>query len=118
MSREIRVRNAVTGRILGDEIRVADTPWSRMRGLLGRPRPAPSEGMLFVPSRGVHTWFMKYPIDVILLDRNWKVVSLHPRLPPWKDTGLKRDARYALELPEGTIEETGTEMGDRLEWNL
>ena len=118
MTRRIRIRNPATGRILGEEIRVADRPWGRMRGYLGRPRPGPSEGMLFVPSRGIHTWGMRYPIDVLLLDREWKVVALHPRMEPWKDTGMRKEARYALELPEGTIEATGTELGDRLEWNL
>lgn len=112
------MRNPTTGRLLGAHIRLADTPWSRLRGYLGRPRPRPSEGMLFLPSRGVHTWGMRYPIDVILLNRQWKIVAMHPRLVPWRDTGFTKTARYALELPEGTIEDTGTELGDRLEWDL
>jgi uncharacterized membrane protein (UPF0127 family) len=95
---------------------VADRTWSRLRGLLGRPPLEEGEGLLIVPSRGVHMYGMKYALDVLLIDRERRVVATYPELEPGKRTPLLRQARYALELPAGTIEESGTMEGDALRW--
>lgn len=115
--RRIRIANPARETELGDRIAVADRWWPRLRGLLGRPEPEPGEGLLIVPSKGVHMFFMKYPLDVLLLDRERRVVAVHEELRPWRQTPLRREARYALEVPAGTVAATGTEIGDRLTWN-
>lgn len=94
---------------------VADSHWTRLRGLLGRPRLQPGEGLLLAPSRGVHTWGMRYPIDVVLADAESRVVAVYPRLSPWSRTRVHRDAARAYEFPGGTIESADTRPGDRLE---
>jgi hypothetical protein len=74
--------------------------------------------MLIAPSRGVHMYGMKYPLDVVLLDRGRRVVALYQELPPGGRTRVHRDASYALELPTGAIARSETEEGDTLEWGL
>lgn len=114
--KRVRVTNMTRDRLLGDRIAVADGFWTRLRGMLGRPEPKPGEGLLIVPSRGVHMYGMKYPLDVLLLDRERRVVAVHPRLEPGRRTPMHREARYALELPAGTLEGSETGEGDVLEW--
>lgn len=95
---------------------MADTFWTRLRGLLGHPPLEQGEGLLIAPSRGVHMFGMRHPLDVLLLNPGRQVVACYPGLRPWRTTGIHHEARYALELPPGTIERTGTDRGDQLEW--
>jgi uncharacterized membrane protein (UPF0127 family) len=94
--------------------RVADNMWTRLKGLIGsRPLEA-GEGLLIVPCQSVHTHFMRFPIDVVYVDAADQVVGLHHSLPPWRFGRFHRRARFVIELPAGTVEATGTEVGDRL----
>lgn len=112
----LRIENETRGSLLGERVRLADGWWSRLRGLLGRPEPEAGEGLMIVPSRGVHMFGMRYPLDVLLLDDGGEVLEAYESLEPWSRTGLNDEARYALELPTGTVGATGTEPGDRLSW--
>ncbi|MFQ5678324.1 MAG: DUF192 domain-containing protein [Gemmatimonadota bacterium] len=114
--RTVRVSNRERAAVVGDQVRVADRWWARLRGLIGRPPPEEGEGLLIPSSQGVHMWWMRYSLDVALLDAEGQVVALYPRLRPGGRTRLHWKARYALELPIGTLSRTGTEIGDRLEW--
>ena len=98
-------------------VRVADTWWGRLRGLLGRPPLKAGEGLLIVPCRGVHMFGMRYPIDVAFLDRAGRVVALCHRLPPGGRSPYVRAARSALELPAGTLAAAGITEGDMLTLN-
>ncbi|MGH7541306.1 MAG: DUF192 domain-containing protein [Gemmatimonadota bacterium] len=113
----LRIRNAERDALLGDRIRVADRWWPRLRGLIGRPEPDAGEGLLIAPSQGVHMHWMRYALDVALLDEQRRVVAVYPELRPWRHTKMHRDAEYALELPVGTLRATETSVGDRLEWS-
>jgi uncharacterized membrane protein (UPF0127 family) len=95
---------------------MADTWWTRLRGLIGRPPLGPDEGLLLRPCRGVHMWGMTYPIDVALLDAENAVVALYRELAPGARTHWHGRATCALELPGGKLAETGTEVGDVLNW--
>jgi len=105
---------AGTGTSLGHRIRVADTWWTRFRGLLGTPSLAQGEGLLIEPCRGVHMLGMKYPIDVAFLDRAGRVVGVCHRLAPGARSPFVRAARSALELPAGTLAAAGVTEGDTL----
>ncbi len=87
----------------------------RMRGLLGRPPLAPGEGLLIEPCGSVHTAGMAYPIDVVFLDREWRVLKQVPGLRPWRMAGAL-GGRLALELPAGTLAGLALGAGRRLEW--
>ena len=110
----VRVLNATKGTVLGERIGVADTSLSRMVGLLGKNSLDAGTGLLIIPSQAVHTVAMRFPIDVVFVDRNCRVVHVQPALAPYRISGLHWRARCVLELPVGTIAETGTGVGDEL----
>jgi uncharacterized protein len=92
---------------------VADKPWSRMRGLLGRSGLAQGEGLLLKPCGSVHTLFMRFPIDVVFLDRELSVVAVRPDLRPWRTAGA-RGAKVSLELAAGEAARLGIAPGMKL----
>ena len=111
----ISVVNQSRDRMVGARIGIADTWWLRLRGLLGRPALAQSEGLLLDPCASIHTLGMTYPIDVAFLDAAGRVVACYPGLRKHRITRLHREASCALELPSGTLAETGTATGDLLD---
>jgi uncharacterized membrane protein (UPF0127 family) len=111
--RRVRAANG-RGRLLGDRIGVADRWWLRLRGLLGRPGLAQGEGLLLDPCRGVHMLGMHFPIDVAFLDRSGAIVAVYHALGPGARTGWHQTATAALELPAGTLQASGTGVGDTI----
>ncbi len=110
----VAVVNTTRNALLGERIAVAETSWSRMVGLLGKSGLEPGAGLLIIPSQAVHTVAMRFPIDVVFVDRNWKVVHLRPALAPYRVTGIHWKAQFVLELPTGVITRTSTSVGDEL----
>ena len=84
-----------------------------MRGLLGRAELPSDEGLLLRPAGSVHTFFMRFPIDVVFLDREDVVVGIEPALQPWRTAG-RRGARSVVELAAGECERRGLAGGDRV----
>jgi uncharacterized membrane protein (UPF0127 family) len=101
------------GRIVCERLLVADRPFARMRGLLGRRDLPSGEGLLLRPSGSVHTFFMRFPIDVVFVDRDLTVLGVTPGLRPWRTAG-RRGARAVVELPAGEAARRGVRPGDRL----
>ena len=87
----------------------------RMRGLLFRPRPSPFTGLLIDPCSAVHTVGMAYPIDIVYLDPDLRIIKLEERLKPWRLSRC-RGARMTLELAPGRARALGLEADLRLEW--
>ena len=112
--KHVQIANPASGAELGQRVGVAEWWWQRLRGLLGRPRLQPGEGLLLTPCRAIHMAGMKYPLDVIFLDRQGTVVAVYPSIAPGKRTGWHASARSALELPAGTLDATGTQVGHTL----
>jgi len=110
----VRLVNESTGTTLADDGRVADGFLSRLVGLIGHQPLTEGEGLLIVPCSSVHTCFMGFPIDVLYLDANLKVVGADCDLVPWRIGRFYRGARYVLELPKGTVQSTQTTVGDHL----
>ena len=100
-------------RIVCESCSVADTIWTRLRGLMGRRRLEPGEGLLLRPSGSVHTCFMRFAIDVVFLDGELRVLAVSPSVRPWR-LRLQRGARAVLELPAGDAERVGIAPGDHL----
>jgi uncharacterized protein len=99
---------------------VADTHWTRLRGLLGLAEDdfGNGSGLWIVPCHGVHTLGMGFPIDVIYLDRSLTVIDLHHEVRPWRFAPVRRHAVSVLELPCHMAAETKTAIGDRIEITL
>lgn len=112
-ARTAAVSNERDGTLIG-RLRVADRAWPRLRGLLGHPEPARGEGLLIEPCNGVHTVGMRYPIDVLFLRQDGVVLRCERALPPARFVPWVRWAHSVIELPAGTIDATGTAVGDRL----
>ncbi len=91
---------------------VAATAWSRLRGLLGRPRLQSGQGLLLRGEKAIHTIGMSYPIDALFLERTGRVVHLERNLVPLRASPFVWRSADILELPAGTIERTGTALGD------
>ncbi len=92
---------------------VADSYWTRLRGLLGRSGLNPGEGLLLRPASSVHTAFMRFPIDVVFLDRDLTVLDVVEGVPPWR-VKARRGARAVLELGAGEATRQGITPGDSL----
>jgi len=99
---------------LADRAEVADTSAKRRTGLLKHTGLAPGEGLWIVPCEGVHTFAMKFTIDVLFLNRKHKVLKIRPNMVR-RRSAPSLLAHSVLELPAGTLAETGTERGDQLE---
>jgi uncharacterized membrane protein (UPF0127 family) len=114
---EVRVTQDGSGIPVGSKVSVADSWWSRLRGLLARPPMKEGEGLLLLECGSVHTLGMGYPIDVAFLDADGKVVRSIDRLAPCRIGLGGPKAVHTLELPAGRLAETGTAPGARLSWS-
>lgn len=101
------------GEVVCDRCVVADSPASRLKGLLGRSELRPGEGLLLRPASSIHTCFMRFSIDAVWLDRDWRVVGISDDVQPWR-AAAKRGAKAVLELPAGESARRGLALGDQL----
>ena len=108
-----RVRRTADGAVVCERCEVPKSAFGRMRGLLGRSGLEPGGGMLIDSAPSVHMLFMRFPIDVVFLDREWRVVGVRHHLRPWRVAGARR-AVAALELPAGAAAAAEIEEGDVL----
>jgi uncharacterized membrane protein (UPF0127 family) len=102
------------GAVVVERCLVADSPFARMRGLLGRRELPSGEGVLLRPAASIHTFFMRFPIDAVFLGADGEVLRIAPSVRPWR-TAAKRGARAVLEVAAGECERRGIRPGDRLE---
>jgi uncharacterized membrane protein (UPF0127 family) len=108
-------RNETRNSILADSADVADTSAKRQKGLLGRDGLPAGSGLWIVPCEAVHTCGMRFPIDVLYLDRKKRVRKLRKAMVPWRFSVCLL-AHSVLELPAGVIQQTGTQPGDQLDF--
>jgi len=111
---KIVVRNQTRNTVLADAAELADTSAKRRTGLLKHDRLEPGEGLWIVPCESVHSFFMKFAIDLVYLDKHYKVKKVRHRMVPWR-MSVCLAAHSILELPAGTVKATATEAGDQLE---
>lgn len=117
-SRWVRVLNLSKGTVVVEKALVAETFLGRARGLLFRPQISGSIGLLLVPCNSVHTFGMKYPIDVIHADSTGKILKLLTALAPNRIGPFVRRASWVLEIPAHWLEVSDTSEGDCLKISL
>lgn len=111
-------RNLTRGTVLADRVEVAASLWAKFLGLMGRRHLPAGDGLWLPSSNGIHMFFMRIPIDAVFVGRALpdgarQVLSVHRSLRPWVGmVPLVRGADGCLELPVGTIDRSGTQVGD------
>jgi uncharacterized membrane protein (UPF0127 family) len=112
----LQVRNPARATVLATCLEVADCGPKRNKGLLGRDGLVPGGGLWIVPCESVHTFFMRFPIDLVYLDRRNRIKKVRSAVGPWRLSACL-SAHSVLELPAGTIRNTQTQAGDSLEFS-
>lgn len=107
-----RVVNTRTGNTVGTAVAEAGNSWQAFKGLMFRKDLPAGHGMLFRPARGIHTQFMRFPIDLVFLDKTDTVVKIRPAMGPWRFDFT--NAAAVIELKAGAAESAGIRPGDRL----
>lgn len=115
MKGSYRFINATRNVPLANKGRLATNIWQRLKGLLGTRSLPSGEALLIHPCKSIHTFFMFYPIDVLFVDRDSRIVHLFNSLKPFRISRCVFRARYVIELPAGTIVGTNTRVGDLLQ---
>lgn len=112
----VKILNLTRAVVLAHRVEIADSGAARSKGLLGRNGLAPGEGLWIVPCESVHTFGMRFPIDLVYLDRHKKVKKVRSRVPPWRVSACL-SAHSVVELASGTVQMTQTKAGDKLEFS-
>src|SRR5438876_6023343 len=112
------VHNRTRGATLAANVQLADTPRSRRVGLLQHETLALGEGLWIYPTQAIHTFGMRFPIDVVFLDRGLRVKRLYHGLVPYRLTSFVWGAKSVLELASGSLARTGTMVGDEFQFSL
>jgi len=107
------LENERTSTVVADHLVTAFDSASRRRGLLGRDGLPPGNALIIAPSNAVHTFFMRFPIDVAFVRRDGRIVKIRAALPQWRMTASLRGFAV-IELPAGTLARSKTVCGDRL----
>jgi uncharacterized membrane protein (UPF0127 family) len=103
---------------LATKVRIADNFLTRLVGLLKRSHLGPEEALWLMPSKGIHTIGMKFPIDVVFLSRDFHVLGLISGMLPNRISSVHLRGFSVVELPNGTIKKSQTEIGDQFEISL
>lgn len=115
----MRLIDKNSGGILAEEVEIADSFWSRLRGLMFRSKFEWEKALLFRFSEPrkfrIHTFFVFFPIDLIYLDQYLKVQELVRGLSSWRVHSPEVTAKFLIELPEGKIDNARVEVGDKIE---
>lgn len=111
---KLQARNLTRDTLLATELEVAGARGTRRKGLLGRDSLPQGAGLWIVPCEAVHTFFMRFPIDLVYLDRRHRVRKVRSSVAAWRLSACFT-AHSVLELPAGTIRATQTQRGDMIE---
>lgn len=110
----LKITNVRNCRVLANKCRLADTMLSRAVGLLNRSSLERGEGLLIRPCNSVHCFFMRFPIDVLFMDAECRVLKMYTPMKPWRMSTIVRGSKQVIELPSGVVADTGTKVGDIL----
>lgn len=112
----MKAYNVRNKRELSHDVQIAQNIFHRLKGLIGRDTLEFGEALWIKPCNSIHTFLMRFPIDVIFLNKNNKVIAMKENVHPNRLTRLYLRAVSVLELPAGAIEATATIVGDEIEF--
>jgi uncharacterized membrane protein (UPF0127 family) len=108
-----RMLNRTKNTVVADDLHIARSMWARFWGLMGKRELPDGEALLIDPCSSIHMFFMRFPIDVVFLDKDDRVVKIVAGIKPWR-MALGGGGKKALELPVGAAAKAGVEPGDQL----
>lgn len=111
MKSQFQLVSAESGEVLVPNLKLAATFWSRFRGLQFRRDFPIDEGLLIAPCRSIHTHWMRFAIDVMMIDGDGVVLKIQQNLRPWRTCGGPKETRFVLEVP---AESAAMKVGERL----
>ena len=119
----LRAINKSRGTVLCARLEQAGGVTGKSRGLLGRERLEPGTGMLFEagwlePFMCMHMMFMRFPIDIVFLDRENVVIRVNHHLKPWRFSSIVWRARRAMEIEAGAVSASSTQIGDEIAFDV
>jgi uncharacterized membrane protein (UPF0127 family) len=114
MKNTLCVFNRTRESFLSLSVNLADTHIGRLKGLLGKMTLKSDEGLWTIPSQGIHTLFLMFPIDVLYLDENNRVIHIVENLGTFRISPIRRDSASVLQLPTRTVFSSNTQVGDEL----
>jgi uncharacterized membrane protein (UPF0127 family) len=110
----MKIINKTNNSVVAEEVIVASNFFKRMKGLLGKKELRPNQALVLKPCNSIHTFFMHFPIDVLFVDKNNRIIKAISCLKPFKLTPIYLNAAFAIELPFGTIQSFSIQIGDTL----
>jgi uncharacterized membrane protein (UPF0127 family) len=109
------IENTSRGKLVATRAELADSLWTRFRGLMLRRSLDADQALVIDPCSSIHMFFMRFPLDVLYVDREDRIVRVQECIQPWRVGPLRTNgARYVIELPVGVIARTGTRVGDSI----
>jgi len=106
--------NVTKKTVVVNNLRIAGSFKERLTGLMFRKSIGSSEGLMLMGCNAIHTCFMRFSLDVVFMDMNYRVVYIKEKIKPWRQSGFIHKAHIALELPEGTVNKKNIAVGDIL----
>jgi uncharacterized protein len=111
----MRLINQTKNIILAEDVLMARTPFRRIKGLLGRKVFLSGQAIILEPCNSVHTFFMCFPIDILFVDKNYKIIKILPKFNPNRISRIYWHSSRVIELPAGKLDITNTQAKDQLQ---
>jgi len=111
----MRLINQTKNTVLAKDVFIAKTPFLRIKGLLGRKTFPAGQAIILEPCNSIHTFFMRFPIDVVFVDKNYKIINALPGLNPNRISRIYWRSCRVIELPAGILNLTNTQVQDQLQ---
>lgn len=108
----LSIVNQSRGATLASTVEIAESFWSRGKGLIGRRNLPDDFGLVIRPCGSIHMFFMSIPLDVLHLDKHGRVVRILAGIKPWRPGPIVPRGKWVVELPAGTVARDGTQLGD------
>lgn len=103
-----------TGKLIASNVSLADTYFKRLKGLMFKKTLEYNEGLIIAPCNSIHMFFMNFPLDVLFVDKENRVVGISEKIKPWRISKVFFKAHYVIELPSGTVERLNISKSDIL----
>ena len=114
--RTVQVFNVSKAIIIAEQAKLASSLGQRLKGLLGCNSLSDNEAMILKPCNSIHTFFMRFPIDVLFLDRNMRIIRVIENMQPFRMCHIVWGSKLTIELPAGKISQTNTQLSDTIEF--